>query len=239
MKKTQSFECEVCGKLFKQKLDALSCEEIHAKQELDKKEIEEKKEKLLALSRTFYNHLDDVTASSFKNALEKAYSEFGINLTLELSGLTVIIKENEYINILATVSGSTSYFENIDENFLKDIDELTSINQNIVSSYYLTKILKRDPYIFSDLATFFGFRNIGGSSYQTMKNATSFQYGIEYYIKYQDMAKFGDIFKYIDCNRRFVKITKEEEGLLKIYNRELSADEVLNKYNATKSRFGY
>lgn len=28
-------------------------------------------------------------------------------------------------------------------------------------------------------------------------------------------------------------------GLLKIYNRELSADEVLNKYNATKSRFGY
>ena len=28
-------------------------------------------------------------------------------------------------------------------------------------------------------------------------------------------------------------------GVLKIYNRELSADEVLNKYNATKSRFGY
>jgi len=28
-------------------------------------------------------------------------------------------------------------------------------------------------------------------------------------------------------------------GVLKIYNREISADEVLNKYNATKSRFGY
>lgn len=28
-------------------------------------------------------------------------------------------------------------------------------------------------------------------------------------------------------------------GVLKIYNRELGADEVLNKYNATKARFGY